>query len=484
MIVISLILPVFGCLLIALGLKPLLSARCVAILNLLVGLYAAYTWSHPMWSLAQSSAAAGDFQLTFGFLNGVSALMLALSVIVSAAAVMIGQAPIGRERLYYSSVLLMSAGIIGAFISRNLIYFFAFHELALIPTFLMIGLMGRGQRKTIAWKITIYLSAGSMILLAGLVWLATATGTNDMAFMITHASELSQKISFEDQRSISALLIIGFGTLVSLFPFHSWAAPAYASAPASVSMLHAGVIKKFGLYGLMQLALPLLPEGMKFWLTPLLVLLLGNVLWVGLITVNQKRWDLMLGHSSVMHMGYVFLALAAMINLPSNQSIGTTAACLLMFGHGVTIALLFGLISHLQQSLGSLDFDDLGGLGKVMPVYSFLIITAGMASIGLPGLANFAGEFMVFIVGFRSFAETTRFDAVTVATVISMWGVVLSAVYMLRAIRNSCHGTVSTIVMKGSDLTKCEMVSAWGLTLVLLAVGLFPNLLTKFILNF
>ncbi len=483
MIVISLILPLLGCLLMALGIKPSLSARGVALLNLFFGLYAAFTWNHPMWNCVIAAKDAADFQLSFGLLNGTSAVLLALSVIVSATAVLVGDVVAGREKLHYSSILLMSAGIIGAFVSRNLLYFFAFHELALIPTFLMIGLLGRGQRKKIAWKITIYLSAGSMVLLAGLVWLANVTGTTDMSYLVSHAADLSQKIPVESQRSIALLLIIGFGTLVSLVPFHSWAAPAYASAPAPVSMLHAGVIKKFGLYGLMQLALPLLPEGMKFWITPLLVLLLGNVLWVGLMTINQKRWDLMLGHSSVMHMGYLFLALVAMVHVPSAHALGGTAATVLMFGHGVSIALLFSLVDHLQKSTGSLDFDDLGGVGKIMPRFSFLVILAGMASIGLPGLANFAGELMVFISGFQSFAKTGQMDSVTIATMISMWGVVIGAVYMLRAIRNTCHGPVAAAVMKGRDLSRLEHVSAWGLAVVLLAVGLFPNLIIKFILN-
>ena len=122
---------------------------------------------------------------------------------------------------------------------------------------------------------------------------------------------LAGEIAPKDQIGIAALLLVGFGILVSLFPFHSWAAPAYASAPTPVAMLHAGVLKKFGLYGLLKL-FPLVPEGMKHWLVPLIVLLLGNILWVGMVTINQKRLDSMLANSSVMHMGYVFLAIAAL----------------------------------------------------------------------------------------------------------------------------------------------------------------------------
>ena len=146
------------------------------------------------------------------------------------------------------------------------------------------------------------------------------------------------------QNEIALLLIIGFGTLVSLFPFHSWAASAYASAPAPVAMLHAGVLKKFGLYGLLVIGMKVAPDGMLHWLPWICVLLLGNIIWVGLVTINQKRLDLMLGNSSVMHMGYIFLAVAALSANPEN-SIAEPAAVLLMFAHGISIALLFSLTS-------------------------------------------------------------------------------------------------------------------------------------------
>ncbi len=166
-----------------------------------------------------------------------------------------------REKLWYGSSLLIGAGAIGAFLSTDLFFFYAFHELALIPTFLMIGMLGKGERKEAAWKITIYLAFGSIILLAGLLWLVNASGSETWLFKDLLASEIDPSA----QKGIAALLIVGFGTLVSLFPFHSWAAPAYASAPTPVAMLHAGVLKKFGLYGLIRFY-PMVSEGMQDWL--------------------------------------------------------------------------------------------------------------------------------------------------------------------------------------------------------------------------
>jgi NADH-quinone oxidoreductase subunit M len=465
-------LPIIAFVAILLGAPARLTTVGAAAINLALGLVAVFRWQcTACTSFSVTVLEQPSIHLAFGFPDGMSVVMVLLTVIVTMAAVLSGRAPAGRETLYYGSSLLISAGALGAFAATDLFFFFAFHELALIPTFLMIGILGRGDRRTAAWKITIYLGLGSMILLAGLVWLADATGTFDMTAMKT-----APAIAPAAQKGIAALLLLGFGTLVSLFPFHSWAAPAYASAPAPVSMLHAGVLKKFGLYGLLRLAVPLLPEGMHAWLVPLLVLLLGNVLWVGYVTVSQKRLDLMLGNSSVMHMGYIFLAIAALAAMPGND-LAAPAAVLLMFAHGISIALLFGLADRIERAAGTLDLEDLGGLAKSAPALAFLFGIAAMASIGLPGLANFAGEVLVFLAAFRSYDGTAGFGPVQIACVPSIWGVVVSAIYMLRAYRNIFQGPAGGNTAGAPDLPLTDRVPAVLLTVVLLAVGLYPNLL-------
>jgi NADH-quinone oxidoreductase subunit M len=341
----------------------------------------------------------------------------------------------------------------------------------------MIGILGRGDRRAAAWKITIYLGLGSMVLLAGLVWLANLAGSYDMGRILAWASlGVKPMIDPASQKGIAALLLVGFGTLVSLFPFHSWAAPAYASAPAPVAMLHAGVLKKFGLYGLLRLAIPLVPEGLQFWLTPLLILLLGNILWVGWVTISQKRLDLMLGNSSVMHMGYIFLAIAALIAFPENP-LARSAAIVLMFAHGISIALLFGLADRIERNTGSLDLQDLGGLAKSAPKLAFIFGIAAMASIGLPGLANFSGEILVFLAAFKSYNGTAGLGPVQIACIFSIWGVVISAVYMLRAYRNIFQGPAVKATESAADLTLADRIPATLLVLALFAVGIYPNLL-------
>ncbi|MEO7100954.1 MAG: NADH-quinone oxidoreductase subunit M [Luteolibacter sp.] len=471
MLALLVFLPILAFIAILFGAPARLTAIAASAINLVLGLFAAFSWHEAYWHFSVPVLEKPALNLAFGFPDGMSVIMVLLSVIVTLAAVLSGKAPEGKEKLYYGSSLLISGGALGAFAATDLFFFYAFHELALVPTFLMIGMLGRGDRRQAAWKITIYLGLGSIILLAGLVWLANLTGTFDIAKMIAAKGN----VDIASQKSIAALLIVGFGTLVSLFPFHSWAAPAYASAPAPVAMLHSGVLKKFGLYGILRLAIPLVPEGLHFWLTPLLVLLLGNVLWVGWVTISQKRLDTMLGNSSVMHMGYIFLAIAALIAFPGN-TLALRAAVVLMFAHGVSIALLFSLADRIERSTGSLDLSDLGGLAKAAPGLAFIFGIAAMASIGLPGLANFSGEVLVFLSAFKSY-NGTGLGPVQIACILSIWGVVISAVYMLRAYRNIFQGPSVKSTEAAADLTFCQRIPALLLILALFAVGLCPNLL-------
>ncbi len=472
MLLLLVFLPILAFIAILCGAPARLTAIGASAINLVLGLVAVSSWKSSVWAFSAPVLEKPALHLAFGFTDGMSVIMVLLSVIVTLAAVLSGKAPAGREKLYFGSSLLISGGALGAFAATDLFFFFAFHELALIPTFLMIGILGRGDRREAAWKITIYLGLGSIVVLAGLVWLANLTGTYNMVEMVKAAGTLDPAA----QKGIAALLIIGFGTLVSLFPFHSWAAPAYASAPAPVAMLHAGVLKKFGLYGLLRLAIPLVPDGLQFWLTPLLVLLLGNILWVGWVTISQKRLDLMLGNSSVMHMGYIFLAIAALIAFPENP-LARSAAIVLMFAHGISIALLFGLADRIERNTGSLDLQDLGGLAKSAPSLAFLFGIAAMASIGLPGLANFSGEILVFLAAFARYNGTSGLGPVQIACILSIWGVVISAVYMLRAYRNIFQGPTVKATESAADLTLADRIPATLLVLALFAVGLYPNLL-------
>src|SRR5881397_2356737 len=404
-------------------------------------------------------------------IDGLSLIMVLLATIVTLAAIWFAGTIERYENAFYACLLFISGGAIGAFVSIDLFFFYAFHELALIPTFLLIGIWGSGNRVAAAWKITIYLAIGSFILLLGLILLYQSVPAASRSFDIRalQAAASAGQITADAQRHIYLLLLVGFGILISLFPFHTWAPEAYASAPAPAAMLHAGVLKKFGLYGLLRLAIPLLPEGARHWVGLLVVLLLGNIIYVGLVTIAQKRLDWMLGYSSVMHMGYIFLGIA------SASVLGATGAVVLMFAHGLSIALLFAIAGELHKRTGTLILDELGGLGKVMPFAGLAFGLGAFAAIGLPGFANFAAEIMVFFGAFQNGWEMNRFHYFQIATVLGLWGLVISAVYMLRAYRTTFMGPTPERWKDILDLRPTLRVPVTLLVGALLCYGFFPQ---------
>lgn len=421
--------------------------------------------------------------LAFG-IDGVSLVLLILTALVLLAAIWIApeekQITKGNPRLYYICCLLIGEGAIGAFSSTDLFFLYAFHELALIPTFLMIGIFGHGRdRVRTAWTITIYLGVGSLILLIGLLMAVWNLGGNsfDISDLIARARDSRTCIGTPLQNYIYLLLLIGFGILVSLFPFHSWAPPAYAKAPTPVAMLHAGVLKKFGLYGLIRVALPLAPQGAEALANVVLVMLLGNIIVIGLITIAQKELDRMLGYSSVMHMGYVFLGIA------SGTRLGLMGAVVLMFAHGISIALLFALAGALRDRFGSLAFNKLGGVLKLLPRLGFLFALGAFAAIDLPGFANFASEVMILFGAFQPYPGSGPLGSLQWTAIISVWGVVISAVYMLRAYRNVFQGSLPEELQSAAPVkfSRKDLVPSLILLVPLIAVGLAPELLLQFL---
>src|SRR6266705_27162 len=474
MVLFTIFCPIVASVLIMLGAPARKTALAASVLTFAAALFlfASLDHGHADFQHVTSFSISPEWRLSFTTgVDGLSVIMVLLASIVTLAAVWFTGKIDRYENAFYGCLLLISGGAIGAFASIDLFFFYAFHELALIPTFFLIGIWGTGNRVAAAWKITIYLAIGSFILLLGLILLYQSVPPTSRSFDIRalQAAASMELISADAQRHIYLLLLIGFGILVSLFPFHTWAPEAYASAPAPAAMLHAGVLKKFGVYGFLRLAIPLLPEGARHWSNLLMILLLGNIIYIGLVTIAQKRLDWMLGYSSVMHMGYIFLGIA------SANILGTSGAAILMFAHGLSIALLFAVAGEVRKRTDTLLFDDLGGLGKVMPFAGLAFGFGAFAAIGLPGLVNFAGEVMIFFGAFQNGWEIERFHIFQVATVLGLWGVVISAVYMLRAYRKVFMGTFGARCNNLVDLDRSLRLPVTLLVAALLWFGFFPQ---------
>jgi NADH-quinone oxidoreductase subunit M len=398
--------------------------------------------------------------------DGINIGLILMGAIVAFAAACASWEIREREKEFYLLLLVMSGGIIGAFASLDLFFFFFFHELALIPTFLMIGVWGRGVDKNYAtFKMTLYLSFGALLALIGLIALYLQAGGRTFDIPALTQQLAVNPLSPSAQHLIFPFLLFGFGILVSLWPFHTWAPLGYASAPTPTAMLHAGVLKKFGLYGLIRIALPLLPEAARTWMHLLSLLCLGNILYVGLVAMRQRDLNFLIGNSSVAHMGFAFLGIASL------SLIGITGTVMIMVAHGLLAALTFGLSGYLYQQTKTLEMDQLGGLVRRLPFIGTALIMAAFAGCGLPGFANFVGEILVLF---------GTWNVWRVATVLAVWGgLIIGAVYMLRAMRAVLQGPVSERWNDVVDASNPWRRLPFALLLAaLLVFGLAPRLLS------
>lgn len=408
--------------------------------------------------------------LKFG-LSGLSAPLFAMAGIVGlAAGVQAFGGKVENENNYFGLLLFMLSGLLGLFASMDAVFFYFFHEFALIPTFLLMLRWGGHGRRSAALFMAVYLTVGAMLSLAGIISLNIHSGAH--SFDILELKHAAAALSPEVQKTIFGFLLFGFGILVSLFPFHSWAPEGYATAPSPVSMLHAGVLKKFGLFGLVQIAAFILPEGLRAWENWILALGLGNVVLIGLVTMVQRDLKLLVSWSSVAHMGACFLGLAA---YASGSVTGLGALTVMMFGHGLSVALLFVLTQAVYKRTGTFNLADMGGLGVKAPVLCGLFIAATMASLGLPGFANFWGELGIFA------SLSYKLPAHPWILVGAISGVVISAIYGLRAAAAVFFGPEGESVKDKpvADIAFTERLAAGILLAALLAVGLFPKLVTE-----
>ena len=419
--------------------------------------------------------------LKFG-LNGISAPLYFMAGIVGlAAGLHAAYSKADRLPQYLALLLIMQGGLMGIFSCPDVIFFYLFHEVAMIPTFIMMLVWGGRGRASAAIEMAAYLTFGAMIALAGLlgIYVKAQVAQSGVEFdfpglvrLLGDAVKGGQSILGADLESLFAcLLIFGFGILVSLFPFHSWAPRTYSAAPTAAAMLHAGVLKKFGLYALIQLAWPLLPTGFMAASGWLAWLALGNVILIGIVTISQSNLRDMVGFSSVMHMGYAFLGLA------TASVLGVGGAVLMMFGHGLSAALSLMLTQYIHARTNTFEMKEMGGLGTRAPVLFMFFSAATFAGVGLPGFANFWGELAIF-------SALWQYKAWLCAAAAT--GIVISAVYALRASAKVFMGPQTErskeLVARGAvagDLSFSERVPAGLLLGVLFIVGFWPGFISQ-----
>ncbi|MFZ5802347.1 MAG: complex I subunit 4 family protein [Candidatus Omnitrophota bacterium] len=399
--------------------------------------------------------------------DGINLTLTLLHALVSLAGAFVACQTKERLKEYLCYYLVLVAGIYGVFSSLDLFFLYLFYELTLIPLFPMIGIWGSKNRSYGAMKLTLYITAGAVLALFGLLLLYREFGFESFDLITLRQSLAAKPLPGYFQKLVAPFFLIGFGVIASLWPLHSWSPIGYAAAPTSVSMLHAGVLKKMGPYLMIRIAVDLLPKGVHFWAAPLAVLAGIGILYAGLAAIWQKDLKFMVGFSSVSHMGYVLLGIASM------NPIALSGAVFLMFSHGVMAACAFACIGFLYEQTHVRGLTDFGGLSKKVPFIATSFILASLASLGLPGFSNFVSELLIFIGAWKAFAP------IVVAAVA---GILITAVYLLRAVQQVCYGPESHTWAELRDARGMEERFPFLLLLgALLLFGFWPQGLLQII---
>jgi NADH-quinone oxidoreductase subunit M len=372
-----------------------------------------------------------------------------------------------RAKEYYALLLLLVAGVFGVFVTVNLFWFFLFYEIAVLPMYLLIGIWGTGQKEYSAMKLTLMLLMGSALIIVGFLALYVKGGSFDLLQLAKLVHLNPHTFGPEFQRWVFLLFYLGFGVLAGIFPIHTWSPDGHASAPTATSMLHAGVLMKLGGFGLLRVALPLLPGGLHDWQGVMVCIAAFNIVYGAFSAMGQKDLKYVVAYSSVSHLGMVMMGLAA------GTVTAVNGAVFQMFAHGIMTALFFALVGLVYQKAHTRDIDAMGGLARVAPGLAVAFTIGGLSSVGLPGTGGFIAEFLVFIGTFL--AGASKHWYMIPVTAVACLGIVVTSIYVLRLLKRVFFGTMDeTKYAHMEDARTTEWVALAVNGLVIIAVGLWP----------
>ena len=445
-------------------------------LRQLTTVFAVVIFAYSLWLLSQFDLSTSGWQFSeylpwleqIGVsyslaVDGLSLPLLVLNSFLTIIAIYSIGENVQRPRLYYSLLLLINAGITGALVAQNLLLFIIFYELELIPFYLMIAIWGGEKRGYASTKFLIYTAVSGFLVLAAFLGIGFLNET--VAF--DYDSISTQSLSLTTQLILLTVLLVGFGIKIPLVPLHTWLPDAYTEASPAVTILLGGIFAKLGTYGLIRFGLQLFPDAWTVVAPGLAIIGTVSVLYGAFSAIAQRDIKRMVAYSSIGHMGYILVAAAAGTEL---SILGAVAQ---MIGHGLILALLFHLVGIVERKVGTRDLDVLNGLMnpiRGLPLTSALLITAGMASAGIPGLVGFVAEFIIFQGSFSMFP---------VPTLLCIIASGLTAVYFVILLNRTCFGKLDNKLSYYPSVLKSESIPAFVLIAIILFLGIQPNWLLR-----
>jgi len=392
--------------------------------------------------------------------DGLSAFMVLLTGFLTPLCVLISWNDITKRRKeFFMFLLALETGMLGVFVSLDLLLFFVFWEVMLIPMYFLIGIWGHERRIYAAIKFVLFTMVGSSLMLVGIIYLYTRTGTFDLLGIMQYLE--SATLSPAAERWLFLAFFLAFAIKVPLFPLHTWLPDAHVEAPAAGSVILAGVMLKMGTYGMLRFCLPLFPDASRAFAPFICVLAIIGIIYGALVAMVQPDLKKLVAYSSVAHLGFVVLGIFVF------QPEAMEGAIYQMFSHGVSTGALFMLVGMLYDRRHTRLIRDFGGLATTVPVFSTFFLIVALSSLGLPMLNGFIGEFLIIVGSFHRHAAYAALAAV---------GVVLAAVYLLWMYQRVFYGNPDKEANRIlADCTSREKLILVTMVLVIIAMGIYPS---------